>query len=57
MAHHLARLIYRMIKNGADYVDKGMDVYEARYRAQRILWLKKQAKELNLELIELEAVA
>jgi len=57
MAHHLARLIYRMIKNGADYVDKGMEAYEARYRAQRIVWLKKQAKELNMEVVELEAVA
>jgi transposase len=57
MAHHLARLIYRMIKNGADYVDKGMETYEARYRAQRIVWLKKQAKELNMEVVELEAVA
>ena len=57
MAHHLARLIYRMIKCGADYVDKGMAAYEAKYRAQRINWLKKQAKELNLELVELQAVA
>lgn len=57
MAHHLARLIYRMIKNGQDYVDKGVEVYEARYREQRIKWLKKQAKELNLELHEMEAIA
>ena len=57
MAHHLARLIYRMIKNGQDYVDKGMEVYEAKYRKQRIKWLKKQAKELNLELYEMQAVA
>jgi transposase len=57
MAHHLARLIYRMIKNGADYVDKGMAAYEARYRAQRITWLKKQARELNFELTELKAAA
>lgn len=57
MAHHLARLIYRMMKNGADYVDKGMAAYEAKYRSQRIKWLQKQAKELNLELVELQAVA
>ena len=56
MAHHLARLIYRMIKNGADYVDKGMAAYEEKYRAQRIKWLQKQAKELNLELVEPQAV-
>jgi transposase len=57
MAHHLARLIYRMIRDGADYVDKGMEAYEQKYRAQRIVWLKKQAKELNLQVIELEAAA
>lgn len=57
MAHHLARLIYRMIKNGQEYVDKGMEVYEAKYRAQRIKWIKKQAKELNMELVELQTVA
>jgi len=57
MAHHLARLIYRMIKNGEDYVDKGMQVYEAKYREQRIQWLKRQAKELHMQLVELQEVA
>ena len=57
MAHHLARLIYRLIKHGEDYVDKGAAVYEAKYRAQRITWLQKQAKEMNMKLIELQAVA
>ena len=57
MAHHLARLMYRMIRSGVDYVDKGIAAYEAKYRAQRIVWLKKQAQELNLELIEPHAIA
>lgn len=57
MAHHLARLVYRMIKNGADYVDKGVEAYEQKYRLQRIGWLKKQAKELNLQVLEMEAAA
>jgi transposase len=51
MAHHLARLIYRMIKNGQEYVDKGMEAYEAKYLEQRKRWLEKQAKELNLKLV------
>jgi len=51
MAHHLARLIYRMIKFGQDYIDKGMEAYEAKYREQRLRWLEKQAKELNLKLV------
>ena len=57
MAHHLARLIYRMIKNGEEYVDKGMAAYEAKYRAQRIQWLRKQAEELHLELVDSKVVA
>jgi transposase len=51
MAHHLARLIYRMIKFGQEYVDKGKEAYEAKYREQRLHWLEKQAKELNLKLV------
>ncbi len=54
MAHHLARLIYRLIKGGQPYVDKGMAAYEAKYRTQRVQWLQKQAKELNLQLLELQ---
>ena len=51
MAHHLARLIYRMIKFGQEYSDKGMEAYEAKYREQRLRWLEKQAQELNLQLV------
>jgi hypothetical protein len=51
MAHHLARLIYRMIKYGHDYVDKGSEAYEAKYREQRVRWLEKQAEELNLKVV------
>jgi transposase len=57
MAHHLARLIYRLIKCGQPYVDKGMEAYEAKYRAQRIKWVQKQAKELNLQVVEMQPVA
>lgn len=54
MAHHLACLIYRMIKHGQEYVEKGMEAYEAKYRKQRTIWLQKQAKELNLQLVPIE---
>ncbi len=30
MAHHLARLIYRILKFGAAYVDKGIGHYETK---------------------------
>jgi transposase len=32
MAHTLARLVYRMLKYGRDYVDKGMEFYQQRYQ-------------------------
>jgi transposase len=51
MANHLAKMIYRMIKFGCDYVDVGMEVYEAKFRAQHIRWLTKKAKELGLKLV------
>lgn len=51
MAHKLARLIYRMLKFGAAYVDKGIEAYESRYRQQQMKWLTKQAAALNLQLV------
>ena len=51
MAHKLARLIYRMIKFGTEYVEKGMSAYESRYRQQQMKWLAKQAASLNLQLV------
>lgn len=51
MAHKLARLIYRMLKFGTEYVDKGMAVYESRYRQQQMKWLAKQAASLNMQLL------
>ena len=32
MAHKLARLVYRMLKWGHEYVDKGLQYYEERHR-------------------------
>jgi transposase len=52
MAHHLARLIWRMLTQGVEYVEQGLEAYEAKYRTHRIRWLQKQAQELNLQLVE-----
>jgi hypothetical protein len=41
MAHKLARLVYRMLKFGQQYVDKGMEHYEARFGQQRLQWLQR----------------
>ena len=50
MAHHLARLFYRMIKYGSHYVDHGMAAYEERFREQQLKWLARKAAELKLYL-------
>jgi hypothetical protein len=48
MAHNLARLVYRMLKYGCDYVDKGMEFYQQRYQQQQINWIHKKARDLGL---------
>ena len=50
MAHRLARLVYRMLKYGHRYVDKGADYYEHRYRQQQIQFLTKKAAKLGLQI-------
>ena len=44
MAHKLARIIYRMLKYGQRYVDKGMQYYESKYQQQQIRYLNKRAQ-------------
>lgn len=51
MAHRLARLLYRMLKYGQQYVDKGSEYYEQRYRNQQILALHKRAANLGFQVI------
>jgi transposase len=50
MAHRLARLVYRMLKFGQRYVDKGAEYYERRYRQQQIQFLTKKAAKLGLQI-------
>jgi transposase len=51
MARKLACLFYRLIKGGQQYVDKGTEYYEARYREQQIRSLAKRAQRLGLQVI------
>jgi len=48
MAHMLARLVYRMLRFGEQYVDKGMKYYEEKYREHEIRSIQKKAKDLGL---------
>jgi len=50
MAHHLARLFYRLVKFGSQYVDLGREAYECRFRDQQLKWLTKKAAQFNLSL-------
>jgi transposase len=52
MAHKLAVLVYRMLRWGHEYVDKGMQYYEERHRHQQIHLLKKRAAQLGLQIVE-----
>jgi transposase len=56
MAHKLARLVYRMLKYGQEYIDKGMQYYEDRYRQQQIERLQKNAAKLNLQVVPSQPV-
>src|SRR5207245_6646126 len=55
MAHRLARLVYRMLKYGQRYVDKGTEYYEQRYRNQQIQLLRKNATKLGFQITEAQA--
>src|SRR5437899_1781847 len=57
MAHKLARLVYRMLKWGHEYVDKGLQYYEERHRQQQVQLLKKRAAKLGLQIVEPQAAA
>jgi hypothetical protein len=43
MAHRLARLVYRTLKYGQQYVDKGGEYYEHRNPQQQIEFVRKKA--------------
>ena len=55
MAHRLARLVYRMLKYGQGYVDKGTEYYEERFRQQQIQLLRRKAAKLGLQVAEIRA--
>ena len=50
-AHKLARLIYRMLKHGQDYVDKGEKHLEEQHRQRTIKTLIRRAKDLGYTLL------
>jgi transposase len=51
MARKLACLFYRLLQHGQQYVDKGMEYYEQRYRDQQVRFVMERAKQLGLQIV------
>jgi transposase len=47
MAHKLARLFYRLLRYGQQYVDKGAHFYQERWRQQQIAYLHRKSAQLG----------
>jgi transposase len=56
-AYKLARILYRMLKYGAGYVDQGEAAYEERYRDRLLRNLKRRAAELGFQLTAIDSNA
>jgi transposase len=50
-AHKLAKIYYRLLKYGEQYVEAGEKAYEERYQQQRVRTLQKQAALLGFALV------
>ena len=48
--HKLAKLVYRMLKYGEDYVRQGAEEYEAKYQERRLDALRRTAAALGFRL-------
>lgn len=56
-ARQLARLIYRMLRYGQDYVDIGEAAFEAKFQARRLAGISEAARSLGFTLTKNEAAA
>lgn len=56
VAHKLARIYYRMLKYGKEYVDQGQDYYDKRYKERILKSLNRKAHDIGFKLVEIQAV-
>ena len=49
-AHQLARLIYAMLTKGQNYVEKGIEAFEARSHDRQVRALLRKARSLGLSV-------
>ena len=50
-ARQLARLIYRMLRYGHDYVDIGEQAYESQFQIRRLSAITETARDLGYTLV------
>jgi hypothetical protein len=50
-AHKLARLVYRMLKHGADYIQHGIEEYQRKIQTQMERALRRKAAALGFQLV------
>jgi transposase len=55
-AHKLARIIYRLVKYGENYVRQGLEDYEKKFKARKLNALQKTANALGFELVQIQAL-
>src|SRR5258707_653399 len=55
MAAKLARLVYRMLRYGMPFIDRGAKFYDAQHRKLQINYLKRKAANLGFQIIEAPA--
>lgn len=56
-AHQLARLIYAMLTQGQEYVERGIEDFESRSQERQLRNLQRQARRHGLNLVPLESAA
>lgn len=55
VAHKLARLIYRMLKEGKEYVELGASHHEAIHREREEANIRRRAKDMGFDLVPMAA--
>ena len=55
MAAKLARLVYRMLRYGMKYLDRGASFYQLQHRILQIKYLKCKASKLGFQLVQVPA--
>src|SRR5438132_14307840 len=55
MAAKLARLVYRMLRYGMTFIDRGAEFYDAQHRKLQINYLKRKAANFGFQIIKAPA--